>query len=395
MFFINLIIPLIASSPECSTYTDCYNCTASYYFNNENICKWSNGVCGQVPKNESVTYFWEPFEECTDYQSVQAKNTYCGEEDLGSNDIIKIEIPKVDGRYATQNILCKYSYTNLNEKKSLVLVSKLDTSAFKKDAAFYFYVKFVDGTTAVRNIDKENYKVTIESSRTLEIYLAFKNSISVNPITLSIESEEAKINITLIITIILIIIACIICSVSIYLFSKRLARKREIQNIINRELELANAQQNGLSQRGLVNPTELIKQRRKEQLAYVLKNVIKPTQYSDDIGKYNLNCTICLDDFKTDSIVGVTKCSHVFHYNCLKTWLTQNLMEPKCPNCNMHILPEITETKENVPINNNQNNNNQMSNEPTNRIQFHSHGGNITVSQQTQSNRNNFVQRIG
>ena len=48
-----------------------------------------------------------------------------------------------------------------------------------------------------------------------------------------------------------------------------------------------------------------------------------------------------------------------------------------------------------VGYDNNQNNNNQMSNEPTNRIQFHSHGGHITVSQQTQSNRNNFVQRIG
>ena len=319
---------------------------------------------------------------------MQTKKTYCGEEDLGSNDIITIDLPKIDGRYATKNILCKYSYTNLNEKHSLVLVSKLDSSAFKQDAAFYFYVKFVDGTTAVRNIDKENYKVTIESSRKLEIYLAFKNSINTNPITLSITTEESKINITLIITIILIIIACIICSVSIYLFSKRLARKREIQNMLNRELELANAQQNGMSQRGLVNSTEQIKQRRKEQLAYVLKNVIKPTQYSDDIGKYNLNCTICLDDFKADSIVGITQCSHVFHYNCLKTWLTQNLMDPKCPNCNMHILQEINETKENTPINNA-----QMTNEPTNRIQFHSNGGNITVS--TPSNRNNFVQRIG
>lgn len=336
-----------------------------------------------------MTYFWEPFAVCTDYQSVQTRKTYCGEEDLGSNDTITIEIPKVDGRYATKNILCKYSYTNLNEKNSLVLVSKLDSSAFKQDAAFYFYVKFIDGTTAVRNIDKENYKVTIESSRTLEIYLAFKNSIGINPITLSITTEESKINITLIITIILIIIACIICAVSIYLFSKRLARKREIQNMMTRELELA--QQNGMSQRGLVSPTEQIKQRRKEQLAYVLKNVIKPTQYSDDIGKYNLNCTICLDDFKADSIVGITKCSHVFHYNCLKTWLTQNLMEPKCPNCNMHILPEVNESKENAPMNSNA----QMTNEPTNRIQFHSNGGNITVSQATPSNRNNFVQRIG
>ena len=52
-------------------------------------------------------------------------------------------------------------------------MSILDKNAFNENAAFYFYVLFVDGSTAVRNIDEESYTVTIESSRSVEIYLAF------------------------------------------------------------------------------------------------------------------------------------------------------------------------------------------------------------------------------
>lgn len=320
-------------------------------------------------------------------QSIETKKKYCGPEDLGNSEKITITIPKVDGKYGTQNLLCRYTFTNLKEKNEIILSTQLSVMNLGRGFSIYFFVKFTDSTTAVRNIDKEQYKVTIDQARTIDIYVGFTDILDNSPFTITIESEEPTINLTLIITIVLIIVACIICSVSIYLFSKRLARKRELQNQLNREIATVGTIQvypivNGNSQRNLVNTEELIKQKRKEQLGQVLKNVIKPTKYSDDIGKYNMNCTICLEEFRIDSIVGITQCHHVFHYQCLKTWLHQNLLNPKCPNCNSHILPECNiNPAEQAPINN----------EPQ-RIQFQSQGGNIMVSP---SHRNNFVPAHG
>lgn len=316
-------------------------------------------------------------------QSIETKSKYCGSESLGDSEKITITIPEVGGNYGVPNLLCKYGFTNLREKNEIILSSKLEYIGFDKGVTVSFFVKFIDGSFAFRTIDKEQYKVTIDQARTLDVIVSFKFTLNKSPFIIKIESEEPKINLTLIITIALIIIACVICSVSIYLFSKRLARKRELQNQLNREIGTMGTIQvypmvNGNSHRNLMNTEELIKQKRKEQLAQILKNVIKPTKYNDDIGKYNMNCTICLEDFKSDSIVGITQCHHVFHYQCLKTWLQQNLMDPKCPNCNCHVLPECNVNQpEQVPINN----------EPQ-RIQFHSQGGIINISP---SQRNNFV----
>ena len=83
-------------------------------------------------------------------------------------------------------------------------MSILDKNAFNENAAFYFYVLFIDGSTAVRNIDEESYTVTIESSRSVEIYLAFLESFSKLPFTITIEPKPDTINFILMILIVLI-----------------------------------------------------------------------------------------------------------------------------------------------------------------------------------------------
>lgn len=47
----------------------------------------------------------------------------------------------------------------------------------------------------------------------------------------------------------------------------------------------------------------------------------------------NKICSICIDDFKLDSHVRVTPCNHVFHDDCLMTWLGKTIEQPECPNC--------------------------------------------------------------
>ena len=41
-------------------------------------------------------------------------------------------------------------------------------------------------------------------------------------------------------------------------------------------------------------------------------------------------CPICYENFNPDSLVVVTTCSHLFHYDCLEKWLSR---KDKCPLC--------------------------------------------------------------
>lgn len=42
-------------------------------------------------------------------------------------------------------------------------------------------------------------------------------------------------------------------------------------------------------------------------------------------------CSICLDTFEPDSKIRLIDCKHVFHSDCLDTWLLQH--DYKCPHC--------------------------------------------------------------
>ena len=234
------------------------------------------------------------------------------------------------------------------EKDSSISVTfRLNPLSFARDAALYIYVQFSDGTTAVKNINQEIYSVSIGSASVIELYLAFLNSLETQPLNISFQSKESGTNNTLIIVIVIVILACILCALSIYCISKRLAKRRDIQNQITRGLEFVDTEGNRGHRNGL-SQEELVKIRRIAQIKFILANVIKPTPYQKEIHSVNLNCTICLEDFNSRSIVGKTQCNHIFHYNCLKTWLNQNLLDPKCPNCNSHILPDLN--KDNSPL---------------------------------------------
>lgn len=56
-------------------------------------------------------------------------------------------------------------------------------------------------------------------------------------------------------------------------------------------------------------------------------------------------CTICLEDFTTWQQLGVLKCGHIFHKDCIDTSLTQ--FGKKCPLCG--IYSEKVDHKETVP----------------------------------------------
>ena len=144
-------------------------------------------------------------------------------------------------------------------------MSILDKNAFNENAAFYFYVLFVDGTSAVRNIDKETYSVTIESPRTVELYLALLDSCTKLPFTITIEPKADTINFILIVTIVLIVFACVVCVVTLYVLSQKLLKKRNFQMNTHTTDITTQYVQTGGSTQGL-NPDEVLRNQKKKEL---------------------------------------------------------------------------------------------------------------------------------
>lgn len=140
-------------------------------------------------------------------------------------------------------------------------------------------------------------------------------------------------------TIILIVFACVVCVVTIYVLSQKLLKKRNFQ--VNTQGGDTTTQyvHTGGSSQGL-NPDEVLRNQKTKEMEMLLKKVIRPIKFTNEISHYNFNCTICLEKFNDESTVGVTQCKHVFHYECLKKWLSQNILELRCPNCNYHLTDE-------------------------------------------------------
>jgi len=55
-------------------------------------------------------------------------------------------------------------------------------------------------------------------------------------------------------------------------------------------------------------------------------------------------CPICQENIQKEDAI-VTKCGHLFHYNCLKTWFcsSREINLKSCPSCRAKLVENITE----------------------------------------------------
>lgn len=54
------------------------------------------------------------------------------------------------------------------------------------------------------------------------------------------------------------------------------------------------------------------------------------------ITKYDTQCNICMERIEDNKYIDSYKCKHLFHAECLKTWIEnkrQKSEDPTCPNC--------------------------------------------------------------
>ena len=139
----------------------------------------------------------------------------------------------------------------------------------------------------------------------------------------------------LIFGIILGILVLIVIILGIFLIKKCCFQKEIKDQILSNEMITSH----------ISNMTQINKN--KEEVNKLFKTELIPTKYIKSNSDNN-KCTICQEDFKNDSSIITTKCKHIFHFGCFKNWVFNNIITPKCPNCNKPILEQNNNTLNNI-----------------------------------------------
>lgn len=336
---------------RCPELEDCFSCHDKGY-----RCEWSDNKCNIdqsiVNIDTSSERKWAKMISCLDNeQSKEIMNTYCGDLNLNLKDKFQsISLPRVNDFYGRESLLCMYVYKNSNPKDTIYADINV-LSKYFFSAKFLIEAIFKDGASIKQELVITQNLVRIENAKEIYFYYRQTDPFPELPFMMTLTLEKAKISITLIVTIVLLVFLTIICSISIYIFSQRIARRNKM--IRNARQEELNVLQGGINNEQVARVLDqILKEARLKEIENMFTNVMKAIPFDKTVGKYNTSCTICLEEFQEEHIVCVTECLHVFHVECLKKWLITNVMNPKCPNCACCLLKD---TKENQP---NQNNNN-------------------------------------
>jgi hypothetical protein len=217
----------------------------------------------------------------------------------------------------------------------------------------YLTVTYIDNKNDKKAITKESYEENFKKAKTIKIQIYLKHQIYLNPISIKITKKEEKKSYKIFITIGIIAFACILCGIIVYFISRKAAENTRRRQ----ELYLRMARQRRqLEQLNRINPVSSadpsstenevsIHEINTQKIEKLLETTLAPINYNKFLGVKDGNpctvCTICIEEFIVGkSKVCVTPCQHVFHFKCLKEWLMNNVLNPKCPNCNFNLLPE-------------------------------------------------------
>ena len=90
-----------------------------------------------------------------------------------------------------------------------------------------------------------------------------------------------------------------------------------------------------------------------EGAANRLKQILKESpksKFGEKGVKYTQKvCAVCLCDYDTDCEIRTLVCSHVFHTNCIESWIKSKINHvPKCPVCNTELIDQKPPETDNI-----------------------------------------------
>ena len=354
IFLNNLLIYKCGLDVVCSSkYSNWFNCTTcgeevSYY--EECPCVWKpdDHSCANVADKSPIFEVYQAFDTCTDVDSISIQNKFCGTTTSNIDDEYNFKMPFVDGRYGTQSIYCEYTlyasddddiYYNINFNFKTEYLSDFQT------VHLYFKVVYSDSTSVYSSLSNPSINKDFHTVKQIILKVYLEKGFQTFPFSLVITKQSDNSKLALYITIGTIILACIICALAIYCLSKKISENARLRQQTLFEMAMAHQQRRA---EGEEEEDEYAKEKRienenKMKIEFALKNYLKPKKFLKKFGaKDGTTCTICIDEFKEKkSRVSVTPCKHVFHYKCLSNWLSKNVMNPKCPNCNYNLIQDV------------------------------------------------------
>ena len=335
-------------------YKDCFNCTTcgeTEIDYEECLCQWDSKsqVCKIVTSKPSILYFFQAFSHCTDTPSTSIQETYCGTSFLTLDKEFTFSMPHIHGLYGTQSVYCEYIFQAKESENTLYNINYKFHSNYTDQITsinLYLIIQYSDYTTASSSLQKTELNKDFFLVKEIYLRLYFEHGFPSLPFSFVIKRKTDNSRITLYITIGVIFFSCIICAFAIYCLSKKISENARLRQ--RALFEIAIAHQNGEDND---NDNELAEQKRLEEenqlkIKFALKHSLKAKKFLKKDGiKGGNTCTICIEDFKENkSRVSITPCKHIFHYQCLNNWLSKNVMNPKCPNCNYNLIQDVKDS---------------------------------------------------
>ena len=374
IFFLFLKQVFSSDSSYCDINQECSSCEKCWVIKNNNYCSCSfhNAFCYNKTLisyiyNTSFLYKYEN-NKC----SSENINSLCGKADISkeinNDNFYKFFSFNNPDYLDNHNLLCHYSLTNDDEKSKEDLIIEVEVHLNKQNIKVtengknLLFIFLQDYTSLSKNVYvinlnefKDNkYTLKVAEYKYISMYISliqnndFFSDNEIISLNLGVKKDNtrAKKLKKYKYSLIAICIICIICVTSCFiLYIIRYKRNRELMR--NR----ANIMANNLNEAGnRMNPEE-----KKKKLEKLFKEKLQKKKY---LKKYNINestaCSICLEEFiENESLVCITPCFHIFHYNCLHNWLYTDNSNCYCPYCHYDLLSNKPITQRNIPKNNN------------------------------------------
>ena len=388
----------------CSLYQDCNSCDFCGESDSDySHCNFQDIFCHHIESN-NFEYNSKLKESYSNYfRTDKDIDSFCGKEVIELHSMeegFTLFESKYDMNLLSKKINCDYFINNTyycdHDSDTAKLHFELKNTEYNQTIEFVLYMIYKMGNSIrflnLTDKDMRNRKLNRTLTKISEFVLLidFKNNNNNNlieqeylEITLITDnpSKKSRIIFIIILTICIFLLALIIVLIILYFcIKKRMeTRYREI-----RENEIIE--------------NEKKKKENEEKIKNLLSNSLKPILFNKDINANDCtNCTICIESFEIGkSEISITPCNHIFHFECLKKWIEDNVINPQCPNCKYSFLDDKNLMKSSIiHINrrdnneNNENKENKENNENNNNHQNNNNNNNNNNNGLNNENDNN------
>lgn len=302
----------------------------------------------------------------SDFAAISTMRRYCGEV-LDKVFPYEARMKAVNKYYGDKNLYCKWRGINSDSLRNIIVnFTNLNMQANNK---FFLEIVYYNNSALTFELNSPNFVFYSQEINyiTFHFYASAVTDTLPFTATFSIITNSIATDYFYVFIIIgLVILTFVIIVVLLIRFSKVFSKKAPkiaARNANNLNSSSNSNHTNAVTQRMIEN--FIVQQNEYLQRIFLReekkkkKNLIALEKlFSDDLKstKFNMtdnqhvdicgNCTICLEDFISDTEIITLSCKHSFHLCCLKNWLLTVILNPKCPNCNDNILDQSEESSE-------------------------------------------------